>query len=105
QRLGQEQERRAGRGECLRRRRAGVTRSSLLCLRADQASFATAVSATFATSFSASLAASSAAFLAPSRGGPISTGWNSTAAAIVVTSASAISLPMLDVPGWLDSHR
>ena len=24
---------------------------------------------------------------------------------MVVTSASAISLPMLDVPGWLDSHR
>ena len=34
-----------------------------------------------------------------SRGGPIRTGWNSTAAAIVVTSASAISLPMLEVPG------
>src|SRR5580704_8619176 len=39
------------------------------------------------------------------RGGPISTGWNSTAAAIVHTSDSAISLPMLDVPGWFDSHR
>jgi len=40
-----------------------------------------------------------------SRGGPISTGWNNTAAAIVVTSASAINLPMLEVPGWLESHR
>src|SRR5437764_15460259 len=39
------------------------------------------------------------------RGGPISAGWNSTAAAIVHTRASAISLPMLDVPGWLDSHK
>ena len=40
-----------------------------------------------------------------SRGGPISTGWNNTAAAIVVTSASAINLPMLEVPGWLESHK
>ena len=40
-----------------------------------------------------------------SRGGPISTGWKSTAAAMVVTSASAINLPMLEVPGWLDSHK
>src|SRR5262249_5952217 len=45
------------------------------------------------------------AFFLRLRGGPISTGWNSTAAAIVVTSASAINLPMLEVPGWLDSHR
>ena len=36
---------------------------------------------------------------------PISTGWNSTAAASVDSSDSASSLPMLDVPGWLDSHR
>lgn len=33
------------------------------------------------------------------RGGPISTGWNSTAAANVQTSDSARSLPMLEVPG------
>ena len=32
-------------------------------------------------------------------------GWNSTAAASVVTSDRHNSLPMLDVPGWLDSHR
>ena len=40
-----------------------------------------------------------------SRGGPMSTGWNSTAAAKVLTRDSAKSLPMLDVPGWLDSQR
>ena len=34
-----------------------------------------------------------------------SAGWNSTAAESVVTSASAISLPMLDVPGWWENHR
>src|SRR5262249_58300585 len=34
-----------------------------------------------------------------SRGGPMSAGWNQTAAVIVHTSASAINLPMLDVPG------
>src|SRR5262249_26251637 len=39
------------------------------------------------------------------RGGPISAGWNSTAAAILHTSARAISLPMLEVPGWVESHR
>ena len=39
------------------------------------------------------------------RGLPIRTGWNSTAAASVVSSDSASSLPMLDVPGWLESHR
>ena len=33
------------------------------------------------------------------RGGPIRTGWNSTAAAIVHSSASAIIFPMLDMPG------
>src|SRR5215469_11876017 len=33
------------------------------------------------------------------RGGPISTGWNSTAASMVQTSESDISWPMLDVPG------
>ena len=33
------------------------------------------------------------------RGGPIRTGWNSTAAAIVHNSASAIIFPMLDMPG------
>src|SRR5262249_29098664 len=38
------------------------------------------------------------------RGRPISTGWNSTAAAIVHRSASAIILPMLDMPGYLDAH-
>src|ERR1700685_2977824 len=32
-------------------------------------------------------------------------GWNSTAAESVVTSASAISLPMLEVPGWRETHR
>src|SRR6476659_8045041 len=40
-----------------------------------------------------------------SRGLPISAGWNSTAAHIVHTSESASSLPMLEVPGWLDTHR
>ncbi len=35
----------------------------------------------------------------------MSTGWNSTAAAIVQTRDSAINLPMLAVPGWLDSHN
>ena len=45
-------------------------------------------------------------YISPSsRGLPISTGWNSTAAASVVSSESASSLPMLDVPGWLESHR
>src|SRR5262249_30970894 len=39
------------------------------------------------------------------RGGPISTGWNSTAAAIVQTRDNAINLPILAVPGWLDSHK
>ena len=39
------------------------------------------------------------------RGGPIKAGWNNTAAAMVQTSESAISLPMLDVPGWLERHR
>src|SRR5207248_10349878 len=39
------------------------------------------------------------------RGRPINAGWNSTAAAIVQTSASAINLPMLEVAGSLDSHR
>jgi len=34
-----------------------------------------------------------------------SAGWNNSAAASVVTRASAISLPMLDVPGWCDSQR
>src|SRR5262249_60115558 len=40
-----------------------------------------------------------------SRGGPISAGWNKTAAAKVHTRASAINSPMLEVPGWLDIHR
>src|ERR1700676_1623656 len=40
-----------------------------------------------------------------SRGLPISAGWNNSTAASVVTSDSANSLPMLEVPGWLDSHR
>ena len=39
------------------------------------------------------------------RGGPIRAGWNRTAAASVQTSAKAISLPMLDMPGWSESHR
>ena len=39
------------------------------------------------------------------RGLPINAGWNSKTAASVVTSDKASSLPMLDVPGWLDSHR
>ena len=39
------------------------------------------------------------------RGRPIRAGWNKTAAAMVQSSASAISLPMLEVPGSLDSHR
>ena len=42
---------------------------------------------------------------ARTRGRPISAGWNSTAAAIVQSSDSAMSFPMLDVPGSLDSHR
>src|SRR5215475_244099 len=32
-------------------------------------------------------------------------GWKMTAAARVVTSDRAMSLPMLDVPGWWESHR
>ena len=39
------------------------------------------------------------------RGLPISTGWNSAAAAIVVNSEMASSLPMLEVPGWLENYR
>src|SRR5215831_17078667 len=39
------------------------------------------------------------------RGFPIRAGWNSTAAAIVQTSAKAISFPILDVAGSLDNHR
>src|SRR5579871_4931607 len=35
----------------------------------------------------------------------IRAGWKITAAASVVTSDSAISLPMLEVPGWCESHR
>ena len=47
-----------------------------------------------------------AAFRALSpRGGPIRAGWNRTAAASVQTSARAISLPMLDMPGWSESQR
>ena len=38
------------------------------------------------------------------RGRPIRTGWNSTAATIVHSSDSAISLPMLDMPGYFDAH-
>ena len=40
-----------------------------------------------------------------SRGRPISSGWNSTAATKVQASVSASNLPMLEVPGWLDSHK
>ncbi len=40
-----------------------------------------------------------------SRGCPIRAGWNSTAAASVQASDKANSLPMLDVPGWLENHR
>src|ERR1700755_2744711 len=36
------------------------------------------------------------------RGGPIRAGWNRTAAAIVQTSANAMSLPMLDIAGLPD---
>jgi len=32
-------------------------------------------------------------------------GWNSTAASSVHVSESASSLPMLDMPGWLDIHN
>jgi len=32
-------------------------------------------------------------------------GWNPTAASIVQASVKVSNLPMLDVPGWLDSHR
>src|SRR5262245_59322073 len=35
----------------------------------------------------------------------ISAGWKMMAAVSVVRSESAISLPMLDVPGWWESHR
>ena len=45
------------------------------------------------------------AIASSSRGLPISTGWNNAAAAIVVSSEIASSLPMLDVPGWLENHR
>src|SRR6266478_3922127 len=40
-----------------------------------------------------------------SRGRPMRAGWKSTAAASVQTSDSARSLPMLDVPGWLENQR
>ena len=36
---------------------------------------------------------------------PEAPGWKSTAAKSVVTSDSAISLPMLDVPGWWENDR
>src|SRR4029077_13278465 len=36
---------------------------------------------------------------------PIRAGWNNTAAAIVQSSDRAISFPMLEVPGSLDSQR
>ena len=39
------------------------------------------------------------------RGGPISAGWNKSAAANVQTSDKASSLPMLEVPGYLESQR
>jgi len=39
------------------------------------------------------------------RGGPIKAGWNSTAAVIVHRRASAISLPMLDIPGLAENHK
>ena len=39
------------------------------------------------------------------RGGPISAGWNKIAAANVQTSDKASSLPMLEVPGCLESQR
>src|SRR5271165_7609591 len=32
-------------------------------------------------------------------------GWKSTAAESVVASDRAISLPMLDVPGWCENHK
>ena len=35
----------------------------------------------------------------------IRAGWNRTAAASVQTSARAINLPMLDMPGWSESQR
>jgi len=39
------------------------------------------------------------------RGSPIRAGWNSTADTSVQASDKASSLPMLDVPGWCESHR
>src|ERR1700724_2433171 len=39
------------------------------------------------------------------RGGPISAGWNKIAADNVQTSDNASSLPMLEVPGCLESQR
>src|SRR5581483_4605705 len=45
-----------------------------------------------------------AAFFAV-RGGPISAGWNSAAAASVQASDSASSLPMLEMPGCAENHR
>src|ERR1700694_1747163 len=53
----------------------------------------------------AALAGGARPFSSAVRGLPISAGWNSTAAHIVLTSESANSLPMLEVPGWLESHR
>src|SRR5262245_59372731 len=35
----------------------------------------------------------------------IRAGWKMTAAASVVSSDRAISLPMLEVPGWWESHK
>jgi hypothetical protein len=40
-----------------------------------------------------------------SRGRPIRIGWNSTAATMVQASVRDNNLPMLDMPGWFDSHR
>ena len=35
----------------------------------------------------------------------MSSGWNNTAAAMVLTSDSASNCPMLAVPGWFESIR
>ena len=53
----------------------------------------------------ASVAAGSTLSTFVCRGGPIRIGWKRTAAASVVQSDSASSLPMLDVPGWLENHK
>jgi len=44
-------------------------------------------------------------FFSVERGSPMRAGWNNTADVSVQARDSANSLPMLDIPGLLDSHR